>query len=136
MPGFMGNKRIIDINGSGGAFVPVLATRTCRRVEVRESPVTSAGAANTLQQSLQYKLPNDAFTQVFGSVPGMYEIAPGVAAFVIADEVANQHNQGGAVGAGAQPLIGLGENAVPAITLFQVRSGTATGTSVEVTEFA
>ena len=51
-PGYAGNQYILDINGSGGAFVSVLAKSTVRRLIIKESQITSAGAANVPQGAI------------------------------------------------------------------------------------
>ena len=142
-PGFAGNKRIIDINGSGGAFVSILATSTVRRLVVDESQITSAGAANVPQGVIDYKLPNDGtangFTTVFRATAADEGIIGAEGLPIVLGNPIGQHEMAGEViGQLAQPIVGLPaaqQAAAAATTMIQVRSGTATGTSLVVTEY-
>jgi len=141
--GFAGNRRIIDINGSGGDFVSILATSTVRRLVVDESQVTSAGVANVPQGVIDYKLPNDGtangFTTVFRSTEGDEGIIGSSSLpIVLGNPVAQHEFQGETIGQLAQPIVGLPaaqQAAASSTTMIQLRSGTATGTSVVVTEY-
>ena len=142
-PGFAGNKRIIDIHGSGGAFVSILATSTVRRLVVDESQITSAGAANAPQGAIDYKLPNDGtangFTTVFRATAADEGIIGAEGLPIVLGNPIGQHEMAGEViGQLAQPIVGLPaaqQAAAAATTMIQVRSATATGTSVVVTEY-
>jgi hypothetical protein len=140
-PGFAGNRYIVDINGSAGAFVQILAKSPVRRVTIEESPITSAGVNNPLQGLIDYQIPNDntpnGFTTVFRAVGGNTEAAEGqveVAKIMLGNPIA-QHAEGGEIiGNGPNVIVGM-IGGTPATQLANVRSGTATATSVMVTEY-
>jgi hypothetical protein len=144
-PGYAGSQYILNINGSGGAFVPIIAKSTVRRLIVRESTITSAGVANTLQGLLQYKVPNDntanGFTTIFSEAGANTIAAQGnvVEAEITLGGDRTQHMEmGEIIGQLAQPIVGLPaaqQAAAAATTMMQIRSGTATGTSVTVIEY-
>lgn len=130
-PGFAGNSRIVDINGSGGAFIPILAQSVVRRLKITESPLTAAGAANVLQGSMEYQIPNDdtpnGFTTVFDASIAVSE------GLELGSEIVQKGPWGEIIGQPGQPQIGV-PGGTPATTMILVRSGTATGTSIVVTE--
>jgi hypothetical protein len=139
-PGFAGNKRIVDINGDAGLFVSILAQSTVRRLVIEESTLTSAGVANTLQGILQYKIPNDnttlGFTTIFTAVGGQTEAAEGTVVppkIELGSIIGQRMEAGEIIGQVGQPYPG----GTPAAntTMVMLRSGTATGTSVIVTEY-
>lgn len=139
-PGFAGNKRIVDINGDAGVFVSILAQSTVRRLVVEESTLTSAGGANTLQGILQYQIPNDdttnGFTTIFQAVGGQTEAAEGTVVppkIELGSPIAQIMFAGEIIGQVGQPF--PGGTPVAATTMIKLRSGTATGTSVIVTEY-
>ncbi len=142
-PGFAGKKRIVDINSNAGAFTSILATTTSRRVVIDESPVTSAGAVNTLQNSIQYQISNDGTTNGFTTIFQADNSAEGIIGatglpIVIGNPMAGHEALGEIVGQVAQQIIGLPaaqQAAAQATTIIKLRSGTATATSVVVTEF-
>jgi hypothetical protein len=140
-PGFAGNKRIIDINGSGGAFISILATSTVRRLVVDESQITSAGAVNVPQGVIDYKLPNDGtangFTTIFRAGAASEGIIGAEDLPIVLGSPIGQHEMAGEViGQLGQPIVGIpSANIAAATTMIQVRSATATGTSVVVTEY-
>ena len=142
-PGFAGKKRIIDINANNGAFVSVPATTTSRRVVIDESPITSAGVANTLQNSIQYQISNDGTPNGFTTVFQADNSAEGIIGatglpIVIGNPMAGHEALGEIVGQVAQQIVGLPaaqQAAAQATTIIKLRSGTATATSVVVTEF-
>lgn len=131
-PGFAGNSRIVDINGDAGAFIPILAQSVVRRLRITESPLTSAGAANPLQGSLEYQIPNDdtpnGFTTIFETAIAVNE------GLELGSEIAQKGPWGEIIGQPGQPQIGV-PNGTAATTMIKVRSGTATATSIVVTEF-
>jgi hypothetical protein len=136
MPGgFNGTQKIIDLPASTGAFIAILATGPVRKLEVEESPVTSAGAANTLVGLIEYKIPNDGsvgFTTVFEAIGANDETSEGQivpAAFELSDSAGFHGPLGSILGNGSSFLIGVG--ATPATTLCMIRSGGA-ATSVRV----
>lgn len=133
MPGgFNGTLKVIDIPASAGAFLAILATGPCRRIEVEESPVKADGTANTLIGLIQYQVPNDGFTQTFEAVGGNTVAAEGQvvpAAFDLGDDPGDHGPLGSMLGNGSGFIIGIG--ATNATTLCKVRSGGA-ATSVRV----
>ena len=144
-PGYAGSQYILDINGSGGAFVSIVAKSTVRRLIVRESTLTAAGVANTLQGLLQYKVPNDntanGFTTIFSEAGANTLTTQGnvVEAEIVIGGDRTQHlEMGEIIGQLPQPIVGMPaaqQAAQAATTMIQLRSGTATGTSVTVTEY-
>lgn len=134
-PGYAGNQRIVDINSDAGAFISILAQSPVRRLKIQESPLTAAGAANTLQGSLEYQLPNDdtanGFTETFEAIGSTGDQWP------VKIELGNPVGQigpwGEVLGNGPGPLQGIVGGSV-ATTLIKIRSGTATATSIMVTE--
>lgn len=137
MPGgFNGTQQIIDLPASTAAFIAILATGPVRKLEVEESPLTSAGAANTLVGLIEYKIPNDGsaggFTTVFEAIGANDETSEGQivpAAFELSDSAGFHGPLGSILGNGSSFLIGVG--ATPATTLCMIRSGGA-ATSVRV----
>lgn len=142
-PGFSGNRYLLAINGSGGAFVSVVAKSTVRRLEIEESSVTVAAAAQTLQGLLQYQLPNDdtaaGFTTIFQAVGGNTEAAEGTvvpAKIALGNPVGQMKEGGEIIGQLGQPIVGSNPPGLTtATTMIKLRSGTATATTVMVTEY-
>lgn len=140
-PGFSGNRYIVDINGSAGAFVSILAKSTVRRLVIDESQLTAAGAANTPQGVIDYRLPNDdtanGFTTVFRSSQGAEGIiGAATLPIVLGSAVGQVGYTGEVIGQLGQHIIGMpGDVIAAATTMIQLRSGSATGTSVLVTEY-
>ncbi len=140
-PGFQGNSYLLAINGDAGAFVAVQAKSTVRRLVVEESPIKTDGTAQTLQGLLQYQIPNDGsasgFTTIFAAVGGNTEAAEGtvvVAKIELGNPVAQIGGLGEIIGQLGQPITGLTTPAA-ATTMIQLRSGTATATTVKITEY-
>jgi len=136
--GFAGVKRIVDLNANTGAFIAILATTTSRRVIIDESQITAEGAANPPQGVIDYEIPNDGstlgFTTVFRAVAGNGDIIGcGNLPIVIGNPMAGHEALGELVGQVGQPIIGVGTQA--ATTIIKLRSGSATATSVVITEF-
>lgn len=117
------NTRLIDVNGSAGAYVSISATLPCIYVEIRED---EAGTA----QGLTYQLPGDAFATTYTvgtpSTPDAPQIKLG--------QVSAPHRQGPVLGWPEQNIGGSGEVRA-ATVLIKVRSKTGTATKVRVTEF-
>jgi len=144
-PGYAGSQYVLDINGSGGAFVSVLAKSTVRRLIIKESTLTAAGGANTLQGLLQYRVPNDntanGFTTIFTEAGANDVTAQGnitEAEIVLGGDRTQHLEMGEIIGQLAQPIVGMPaaqQAAQAATTMIQLRSGTATGTSVMVIEY-
>lgn len=105
----------VAVNGSGGAQVSLLATTFSREVEIAEDNATPQGIVITLPSGKTINVPYSEQPFVFG-------------------------NKQGSLGGGWGILIGRpadtngGQCAIPATTYCQVRSMTATATSVSVTE--
>jgi len=132
-PGFAGNSYILDINGDGGAFVNVVARSTVRRLVIEESSITAEGAANPLQGVIDYQIPNDGtangFTTVFRSQQEAIKLPDGA-------DTPSRMYQGEIIGQLGQPIVGANPPGLTtATTMAKVRSGTATATSVKVTEY-
>lgn len=130
VPGFNGKQRIIDVPGSGSAYLAVLASGPVRRLRFLESTKKANGTANT-PQGLTYQLPNDGsangFTTVFDlPVNDVKELPDGISPSM-------RGEKGEIIGNGPGVLIGVGVTA--ATTLFNVRSQTATGTSIILEEY-
>lgn len=133
MPRFNGTKTIVDIAGSAG-LTPLLATGPVRFVRGVESVLTFAGAANTLQ-GFQYQINNGDGT--FGPwlpvpTPSAEGGDPVDTIMEIGDPMSLRGPHGSILGNGPGVLIGIG--VTPAQTLANLRSLTATATSVIVTQ--
>ena len=144
-PGFAGNRYIVDINGSAGAFTPILARSPVTRLVIDESRVTSAGAANTPTGSIDYLIPNDGttngFTTVFratsgeSATTGTSDIVGSQSLPIVLGNPIRQHAEGGEIiGNGPNVVVGI-IGGTPATTLIQLRATGATATSVMVTEY-
>lgn len=129
-PGFNGTRQIIDIPGSGSALQAILATLPVRYVKVVESLLTAAGAPNVLQ-GFNYEIPNDDTTNGFGQ---LLNIPPGVV-LELGDPMSLHGVHGALLGNGPNVIVGI-PGGTPATTLFTARSATATGTSIEITQYA
>jgi hypothetical protein len=116
--------RLIDVNGSGGAFVAVLATQPTRRVEIIEDFSANGGVG----QGLAYQF-DDGETPSFTTV---YEIAPQTEPIILGAPIPQQHGYGLIIGHGPDASGGY---SIPATLLINLRSASATGTVVRVTEF-
>ncbi len=116
--------RLVAINGSGGAFTPISATQICRRVDIVEDASGAAGVA----QGLAYQY-DDGQVPAFTAI---YEIAPANEPLRIGDSIAEGNAFGPVVGIPAQSS---GGSSTPATLLCRLRSLTATGTVVRVTEW-
>lgn len=139
-PGFSGNQRIVDIPANTVTpFTSILAQSSVSKLVVEESPITSTGAANTLQGVLQYQLPNDGtangFTTIFqkdgaNTITTQGEIA---VAQIVLEGNPNRFGQPQIIGQVGQQIIGASA-LTAATTMIKLRSGTGTGTSVIVRE--
>jgi hypothetical protein len=120
--GYQGGKaRLVNLNGSGGAFVQILATIPCRKMTAIEDYSANAGVG----QGLEYQLPGDDFTQVFS-------IAPQTEPIVLEDQ-SYEGGPGSMLGNGPGFITGFGETT--GTPLINLRSATATATVVRITEF-
>lgn len=119
----MPNVRIIQINGSGGAFTPILASIACRQMTVIEDE-------SVAPQGLIYQGYEDNFA-------ANRQVGPSTEPLIFGNAVA----QGGGVG----PIIGFpAQNAangttafnyIAATTILKVKSATVTATTIRVTEY-
>lgn len=109
------------LNGSAGAFTAIPSTIPARRVELREDESVTA-------QGLQYQKPEDNFTATFvcGTPAG-----PDQPQIVLGNVVAHAHGGGNLLGLPAQSTGGV---SIPATTYIKVKSKSATGTTLRVTE--
>lgn len=111
-------NRLVAVNGSGGAFVSILASIPCRRMEIIEDDSVTA-------QGLDYQLPNDNFATTF-DVTAAHE------PIVLGNVVAAGHGAGPVLGYPAQRTAG---ESIAADTVIKLRSKTVTATTVRVTEY-
>jgi hypothetical protein len=140
----MPNIRTIAINGDAGAYTVVSATQWTWRAEIIEDYGANAGVG----QGLEYLLPDpksmypdtpawigpngsQGNTTVTAATVG-FEIAPQTEPIILGQPLP--------MGAGTAPTIGHGPDAsggytLPATQLIQIRSASATGTTIRVTEF-
>lgn len=139
-PGFSGNRYLLDINANTGAFVQVLAKSPLRRLVVKESTIKEDGSANTLQGILQYRIPNDdteaGFTTIFQEAGANDTTSQGdvnAAEITLGSPNTAFGPWGELLGNGPNVIVGIGPT--PATHLMDLRSGTATGTTVEITEY-
>jgi hypothetical protein len=120
----MARTRLININGDTGAFTPVYATQVTRRVEILEDFSANGGAG----QGLAYQF-DDGETPNFTTV---YEIAPQTEPIILGTPIPQQHGFGLVIGHGPDASGGY---EIPATPLINLRSASAIGTTVRVTEF-
>lgn len=124
-PGFNGTRQIIDL-AAAGALTDILATGPVKYILVKESQLTSAGAAN-VPQGFEYKLPNDGFTQLLETIPNDV--------LEIGDISARFNRDGSILGNGPSYIQGSPTGVTPATVLFKAQSAGATATSIEVSQF-
>jgi hypothetical protein len=120
----MARTRLISINGNGGAWTSVYATQVTRRAEIIEDFSANSGVG----QGLQYQFDDDQ-TPNFTTV---YEIAPQSEPIILGTPIPQ--------GAGYARVLGNGPDnsggySIPATLLVNLRSASALGTTVRVTEF-
>lgn len=120
----MAKTRLINLNGSGGAFVPVSATQVTRYVEVIEDGSANAGVGQGLQ--VQF---NDGSTTPFTTT---YTIEPVSEPFKLGTPVPFGAGYGLVIGT---PPDNSGGYAIAATLLCNLRSASATATIVKFTEF-
>lgn len=141
--GFAGNRYLLAINGSGGAFTDVQAKSTVRRLVVKESPIKTDGTAQALQGVLDYQLPNDdsasGFTTTFEAVGADTETTQGEvepAKIELGSPIGQFKEAGEIIGQLGQPIVGIPDGELAGATvMMKLRSGTAIATTVEVTEY-
>ena len=137
-PGFAGNSYILDIPADSGAFLAVVAKSVVRQLLIQESQITAEGAANVPQGVIDYQIPNDGtlngFTTVFRAVQGAG--APQGLPIQLGSTIEQRGPYGEIIGQPPQPIVGLPgvNNLTTQIPMIKLRSGTATGTSVVITE--
>jgi hypothetical protein len=132
MTGLNGTRQIIDIGGNGGGFTNILATGPTRRLIIRESTLTKAGVAN-VPQGLQWKDITDGLVQVYALPAAVPASQPGAFPQITLPDLGDQSfvgDKGLPIGNGPSVNIGVGVGA--ATTLVQIKSLTATPTSIEV----
>lgn len=120
----MARTRLINLNGSAGAFTPVFATQVTRRVEIIEDASSNAGVG----QGLIYQF-NDGSATPFTA---NYQIAPQTEPTILGAPVPQGEGYGLVIGT---PPDRSGGYSIPATLLINLKSGSASGTSVRVTEF-
>jgi hypothetical protein len=120
----MAHTRLITLNGSAGAFVPVSATQVTRRVEVIEDGSANAGTA----QGLAYQF-NDGSATPFTTT---YTIEPQSEPIVLGTPI--PQGEGAALILGTPPD-NSGGHAIAATLLINLRSASTNTTAVRVTEF-
>jgi hypothetical protein len=141
----MPNVRSIAINGDAGAYTVISATQWTWRAEIIEDYSANAGVG----QGLQYLVPDPK--SMYPDTPNWLGTAgstgnTAVTAATVGFEVAPQTEPiilGSAVlplGGGSAPTIGHGPDAsggytLPATQLIQIRSASATGTTIRITEY-
>jgi hypothetical protein len=132
----MEKRRIIDLQGSGGAFTPVYATKPIRRLRVVESLLTSLGAAN-VPQGLNYQVRNDGtpngFTQLMATSSPSGAGDDLLETIQLGSDFSAHQGQGEWIGSGPTDIIGAGMQA--GTQMINLRSATATPTSVTVIEY-
>lgn len=138
--GFNGDRTILDIAGDAGV-TQLLAVGPVRFVEAIESTLTFAGDANTLQ-GFEYQLPvkrNPDGTMVFGpwipvDLPSAEDGDSVNTIMEIGDPQAKRGPFGILLGNGPDTP-GAGQPTSPATVLANLRSATATATSVIATQY-
>lgn len=126
----MANVRTIAINGNAGAYTTVLATQVTRRVEIVEDYSANAGVG----QGLEYNLPdNKSLDPANPAWLGPFEIAPQTEPIILGEPVPQGAGYGTVLGHGPDASGGYTLAATP---LIQIRSATATSTTIRVSEFA
>lgn len=118
--------RLVTLNGTGGAFVVVRATTLCRRVEILEDFSANAGVG----QGLQFQLPNDGTVAGFTTT---FTIAPQTEPIILQETVAEARGRGAFIGNGADASGGY---TLVATQIINLRSASATGTVVRISEFS
>jgi hypothetical protein len=120
----MAHTRLITLNGSAGAFVPVSATQVTRRVEVIEDGSANSGTG----QGLSYQF-NDGSATPFTTI---YTIEPQSEPIVLGTPVPLGGGYGLVLGT---PPDNSGGHALAATLLINLRSASTTSTIARVTEF-
>jgi hypothetical protein len=119
-------ERVVAINGSGGAFTPIFFTQLCRRVEIIEDASVNAG----VKQGLAYQVANDGSTNGFTNTQSMDGSDEPL---VLGEQVPEWAGGGAILGNGADASGGF---TIPATRMVNLRSLSATSTSVRIREFS
>jgi hypothetical protein len=140
----MATVTAITLNGDAGAYIIIYATQWTWRVEIIED----YRADGNTGQGLEYLLPDPKsmypdtpnWLCPAGSLPNMavtaatlgFEIAPQTEPTILGQPLP--------MGGGSAPTVGHGPDAsggytLPATQLIQIRSATATGTTIRITQF-
>jgi len=140
----MPNIRSFTLNGDAGAYTIILASQWTWRAEIIEDFSANGGTGEGLQyltpdpKSMYPDTPSwlgpngsQGNTTVTAATVG-FEIAPQTEPIILGQPLP--------MGAGSAPTIGHGPDAsggytLPATQLIQIRSASATGTTVRVTEY-
>jgi hypothetical protein len=120
----MAHTRLITLNGNAGTFTPIHATQVTRRVEVIEDGGANAGTA----QGLIYQF-DDGSPTPFATY---YQIEPQSEPLVLGAPIPQHTGYGLVLGNGPD---NSGGYSIPATLLLNLKSATASGTVVRVTEF-
>ncbi|MFL6427884.1 MAG: hypothetical protein ACJ71S_06540 [Acidobacteriaceae bacterium] len=115
---------LYNINGSGGAFTAIRATKITRRVEIVEDGSANAGVA----QGLSYQF-DDGQTPPFTTI---YQLPGAQEPLILGEPIPQAGGYGSVIGKGPQTSGGYSEVAT---LLCNLRSLSATATVVRVTEF-
>jgi hypothetical protein len=126
----MARVRTIAINANTRAYTTVLATMPTRRVEILEDYSANAGVG----QGLQYMLPDNSSSDPSNPTwDGPFSIAPQTEPVILGEPVPQGHGYGAVLGHGPDASGGYTLAATP---LIQIRSASATDTTIRVSEFA
>lgn len=130
------------INGSGGAFITLVGTRLSKAIDIIEDFSANAG----LGQGLTYNLPDPAntpgptypagsgITTPPGNWLGPFSVAPQSEPITLGDRFAIHAPYGPSVANGPGVILGIGiTGGTPYI---QIKSASATGTKIRVTEYS
>jgi hypothetical protein len=127
----MAHTRLITINGSAGAYTTVLATQVTRRVEIIED---YSAIVNGVNQGLQYNLPDPKSPDPGNPIwLGPFSIAPQSEAIILGEPIPQGTGYGTVIGHGPDASGGF---IIAATPLIQIRSASATATTIRVSEFA
>lgn len=127
-------SRLVAVNGSGGAYVPISATSVVRRLEMIEDGSANAGVAQGFTYQFddgQGTVPNTPSANVYTVLPTATE--PNTEPVVIGEYIPQGAGYGRVIGT---PPDASGGYTIPATLLANVRSLSATATILRVTEYA
>lgn len=118
-------RRVVAINGSGGAYTQITASRYARYVEISECPADAGAFTGAFSaQGLNYQLPDDNFTETYGLIPGD-TFSLGESSYTPRGRCVGRPQQADERG-----------NVQPATVYFQAKSATVTATHVQVLEWS